>query len=65
LRYSRSVGERDRIIPPALGRAVYAAATAPKELWIAAQAGHDDVAEAGTVEAAADCVRRHLPRDPH
>ncbi len=56
------IGEADRVIPPALGRAMHDAITAPKQLWIAPHAGHNDLAEAGAVEAAAAFVDRHLPR---
>ena len=51
-------GARDRIIPLSMGRAVYVAAPEPKQLWIAPEAGHVDLIEAGAVEAAADFVAR-------
>ena len=51
-------GARDRIVPVAMGRAVFAAAPDPKELWIATDAGHVDLVEAGAMEAAADFVAR-------
>jgi fermentation-respiration switch protein FrsA (DUF1100 family) len=51
-------GARDQIIPVAMGRAVYGAAPDPKELWIAPDAGHVDLVEAGAVLAAAAFVRR-------
>jgi fermentation-respiration switch protein FrsA (DUF1100 family) len=51
-------GARDQIVPVAMGRAVYAAAPEPKELWIAPHAGHVDLVEAGAMDAAADFVAR-------
>jgi fermentation-respiration switch protein FrsA (DUF1100 family) len=45
---------RDRIVPPAMGRAVFAVANEPKRFWVAAEAGHNGLAEAGlfdTVQA--------------
>jgi fermentation-respiration switch protein FrsA (DUF1100 family) len=51
-------GARDRIVPVAMGRAVFAAAPDPKELWIAPHAGHIDLVEAGAMEAAANFVTR-------
>ncbi len=52
-------GGQDRVVPPAMGRAVFAAAPEPKEYWLAAQAGHDDLAAVGAIEAAAAFVRAH------
>ena len=49
-------GARDRIIPLAMGRALFAAAPEPKQLWIAEAAGHVDLVEAGAIEAAGEFV---------
>jgi uncharacterized protein len=46
----------DTIVPVAMGRAVYAAAPEPKQLWIAPHAGHLDLVEAGAIEVAGDFV---------
>ena len=54
-------GTRDRVIPVAMGRAIYAAAPDPKELWIAPHAGHLDLIEAGAMSVAADFVGRMEP----
>jgi hypothetical protein len=51
-------GALDRIIPLAMGRAVYNAAPEPKEVWISEHAGHVDLVEAGAIEAAGDFVAR-------
>ena len=51
-------GVRDRIVPVAMGRAMYKAAPQPKELWIAPDAGHVNLVDAGAIDAAADFVRR-------
>ena len=54
-------GGRDTIVPPAMGKRILAAATAPKELWHVAESGHNDLADHGAVEAAAAFVARHVP----
>ncbi len=54
-------GARDEVVPPALGNAVAAAATAPVTLWQAPQAGHRDLTAAGAPEVAAAFLRRVLP----
>jgi hypothetical protein len=54
-------GALDRIVPPAMGRELLHLATAPAELWVAETAGHNDLAQAGAIEAAADFVRRRVP----
>jgi fermentation-respiration switch protein FrsA (DUF1100 family) len=58
-------GARDRIIPLAMGRAIYAAAPDPKELWIAEEAGHVDLVEAGAIEAAGEFVSRLQGKPPY
>ena len=55
-----AVAGRDQVVPPAMGAALHAAATAPAELWIAPQAGHNDLMKQGLMEAVADVVRRSL-----
>ena len=52
-------GSADRLVPPAMGRALIAAATAPTELWVAEGAGHEDLGPYGAVDAAAAFVSRH------
>ncbi len=49
-------GARDRLVPPAMGRALIAAASAPTALWIATEAGHDDLGPFGAIDAAAAFV---------
>ena len=49
-------GAHDQIVPVAMGRAVYAAAPDPKQLWIAPHAGHLDLVEAGAIEVAGQFV---------
>jgi len=51
-------GARDRIVPVAMGRAIYDAAPDPKRLWVSPLAGHVDLIEAGAVGIAADFVAR-------
>lgn len=54
-------GERDTIVPPAMSKQVYATATAPKRLWVASGAGHNDLGAAGAMNQAASFLR-DLPR---
>jgi fermentation-respiration switch protein FrsA (DUF1100 family) len=51
-------GSRDRLVPPAMSRAVFDALTAPKELWTAEEADHNDLGMFGAVEAAVAFVER-------
>ena len=51
-------GERDRIVPVRFGRALYDAAPEPKELWLAPEGGHEDLAEFGAFEV----VRKFVDR---
>jgi fermentation-respiration switch protein FrsA (DUF1100 family) len=51
-------GANDRIIPLEMGRAIHAAASGPKELWVVRDAGHVDLVEAGAIEAAQNFVVR-------
>jgi uncharacterized protein len=44
-------GERDAVIPVAMGRAVHAAAASPKEIKIFPRAGHDDHTQYGSYDA--------------
>jgi uncharacterized protein len=54
-------GGRDTIVPPAQGRELLAAAPPPKELWVAPEAGHNDLVSFGVIEAAIAFVVRHNP----
>jgi len=51
-------GERDRVVPIRFGRALFDAAPEPKEFWAAREAGHEDLARFGALEA----VRSFLER---
>ena len=51
-------GALDRIVPPAMGQAVYAAANTPKRLWTAPLAGHNDLAAFGAIDEAIAFVRK-------
>jgi fermentation-respiration switch protein FrsA (DUF1100 family) len=57
-------GDRDAVVPPEMGRRLLAAARAPGELWHAAGAGHNDLADFGMLAAAADFVRRRCTTAP-
>jgi len=53
-------GERDRIVPVRFGRALFDAAPQPKELWLAREAGHEDLVRYGAFEAVLDFLRRRV-----
>jgi fermentation-respiration switch protein FrsA (DUF1100 family) len=53
-------GEQDRIVPPRFGHALFDAASEPKELWLAREAGHEDLARYGAFEAVLDFLRRRV-----
>ena len=55
------LGARDVVVPARLGRALYDAAPEPKELWVAPEAGHEDLPEFGALDAARDFIRRRVP----
>jgi fermentation-respiration switch protein FrsA (DUF1100 family) len=52
-------GEHDPVIPVRLGHALFAAAPEPKEGWFSPQAGHEDLARFGALDAVFDFIRRH------
>ena len=51
-------GALDRIVPPAMGQTVFAAANQPKRLWTAPQGGHNDLAAFGATQEAIAFVRQ-------
>jgi hypothetical protein len=53
-------GERDRIVPVHFGRALFDAAPDPKELWLAREAGHEDLVRYGAFEAVLDFLQRRV-----
>jgi fermentation-respiration switch protein FrsA (DUF1100 family) len=55
-------GERDRVVPVRFGRALFNAAPEPKEFWFAGEAGHEDLARFGALDAVVDFVNRQLDR---
>ena len=52
-------GGRDRLVPNAMGKTLFAMLTAPKQLWLAPDSGHNDLATHGAVEAAITFVQTH------
>jgi uncharacterized protein len=52
---------RDRVIPLQSGRELFAAAPEPKEIWIAPEGGHNDLARFGALTTAIDFIRRRTP----
>ncbi|HEY4042266.1 MAG TPA: alpha/beta hydrolase [Rhodopila sp.] len=57
-------GGRDGVVPPAMGRAVFAAANEPKTFWFAEDAGHNELSEAGALDAAHKFVLEHFRTTP-
>jgi len=53
-------GERDRVVPVRHGRALLAAATAPKEGWFSPAAGHETLARFGALEVAIGFIERRV-----
>jgi fermentation-respiration switch protein FrsA (DUF1100 family) len=53
-------GERDDVVPAALGHALLAAAPEPKEAWFAPAGGHVDLRAHGAFDVVADFLRRRL-----
>jgi uncharacterized protein len=53
-------GARDGIIPLSLGEALFAAASEPKEQWVAPQAGHADLGWFGALDIAVGFIERHF-----
>jgi uncharacterized protein len=57
-------GERDMIVPIRHGRTLLAAATAPKEGWFSSEAGHENLAWFGALDAAIAFITRRICRSP-
>ncbi len=53
-------GERDRVVPVRMGRALLAAATAPKEGWFSPAAGHENLVQFGALEVAVSFIERRV-----
>jgi fermentation-respiration switch protein FrsA (DUF1100 family) len=54
-------GDRDRIVPPALGRELFAAAPEPKEFWSVPEGAHENLYGFGAPETVFSFLRRHVP----
>jgi len=54
------LGGRDVIVPPQFGRALFAAAPEPKELWLAQDGGHEDLRHFGGLDAAIAFIERTM-----
>lgn len=50
-------GARDTIVPPAMSKRVFTAATSPKRLWVAPDTGHNDLGAAGAMNEVAGFLR--------
>jgi len=57
-------GGRDPVVPARFSKALYAAAPEPKEIWFAADAGHEDLAGYGALDAAFDFIARRAGFQP-
>ena len=53
-------GERDRVVPIRFGRALLDAAPEPKEGWFAPDAGHENLARYGSLDAVVAFIVRWL-----
>jgi fermentation-respiration switch protein FrsA (DUF1100 family) len=53
-------GERDRVVPVRFGRALFDAAPEPKKGWFVPEAGHEDLARYGALDAAVAFIERRL-----
>jgi uncharacterized protein len=53
-------GERDRVVPIRFGRALLDAAPEPKEGWFAPEAGHEDLARYGSLDAVVAFIERRV-----
>ncbi len=54
-------GARDGVIPPALGKALFAKAYEPKEIWTNPDGNHSDLLERGGIEVVLDFLTKHGP----
>jgi len=54
-------GDEDNVVPPAMGRAVFAAADQPKQFWAGPNTTHFNVAETGGGDVAEAFVARYVP----
>lgn len=54
-------GDRDAVVPPALGRELFAAAPEPKEFWSSPEGGHDDLFDFGAADVVLDFLSRRVP----
>ncbi len=53
-------GALDHVVPPAQGKAVFAAALPPKEFWAGPRTTHTDVLESGGAAVMRDFVRKYV-----
>jgi len=53
-------GGRDRIVPDRFSQALFDAAPGPKEIWSAPEAGHEELAEFGALDAVVVFIEQHL-----
>jgi hypothetical protein len=53
-------GENDRVVPIRFGRALFNAAPEPKEGWFVPDAGHEDLARYGALDAVVCFIERRL-----
>jgi uncharacterized protein len=53
-------GERDRVVPIRFGRALFDAASEPKEFWVARDGRHEDLMHFGAFEAVIEFLQRRI-----
>jgi fermentation-respiration switch protein FrsA (DUF1100 family) len=54
-------GERDEVVPVDLGRALFAAASEPKQAWFAPEGHHADLSQHGLLDVVVAFIRRRVP----
>lgn len=52
-------GGRDSVVPPRFGQQLFDAAPGPKQHWFAADAGHEELARFGALDAAVEFINHH------
>lgn len=53
-------GGQDRLVPPAMGQVLFAAALEPKTFWAAPSAGHEDLMRFGAGDVVAEFLARYV-----
>jgi fermentation-respiration switch protein FrsA (DUF1100 family) len=60
----RYIGKVQAPVPPAMSQAVFEAANEPKMIWLAPDAGHNDLTAAGAFDVVTAFIRKHWNATP-